>query len=150
MLRLVPDSDPILRFVAPELRVNEDLRKLAIEMDALMRRHGGIGIAAPQVGVSARFFVLDTRPAGGYAHGAYVNPQVIETSPEWGRVTEGCLTFPGMFLKVSRPRWIRVRFLDLWGNRQTKVLYHLDAQAFLHELEHLDGKLLTDRNKTQP
>ena len=104
----------------------------------------GIGLAANQVGVPYRVFVMIGSPADY----ACFNPKIVGFSNEIVELDEGCLSFPNLFVKIKRPRDIRVRFTDYNGDVSTHTFTGMTARIFQHELDHLDGKLfynLADR-----
>lgn len=97
------------------------------------------GLAAPQIGVILRIFVLN-----GY--GAFVNPRAVKVSKERDVQSERCLSLPPeISVPVSRPKWVKIRFLDEHGAWKTLKLHGWDARAAQHELDHLDAILITDR-----
>ena len=112
------------------------------QMFVIMREKKGVGLAAPQVGISRRFFVteaMDDKPR------VFINPEIIETSQETVRGEEGCLSIPGVWADVVRPYSIRVQAQDLTGK-----IFHLNAEGWLariilHENDHLNGLLFVDR-----
>lgn len=110
---------------------------LVIKMMDLMKEKGGVGLAAPQVGINARFFVTEA--------GAVINPRIISTSRENAVFDEGCLSIPGVHLSVPRPAKIRVTYVTLDHRIVSQTLFGLDAVIFQHELDHLNGVLFTQR-----
>ena len=105
-----------------------------------MRDGGGIGLAANQVGYNFRMFVTEGEPAF-----AVFNPTISFRSPNTLLMDEGCLSYPDLMLKVSRPASIRVRFQDPYGNWITKQFAGMSARVFQHEYDHLDGVDFTDK-----
>jgi len=141
---LVYYPDPVLRKVCePVAVVDDSIRALAKRMFEVMYANRGVGLAAPQVGVSLRVFVVNTTksPEGEQV---LINPEVLETS---GTQTgsEGCLSFPEISLKVTRPNFAKMKALDLQGRPREWEGTELLARAYLHELDHLNGMLLTDK-----
>lgn len=118
------------------------------EMFDIMYREKGVGLAAPQVGWSARLFVVNAKgepdPA---AERVYINPEILPAVGPLEEITEeeGCLSIPGVRGKVTRHRSLRVRALDLSGKPFEEDLFDLPARAFQHELDHLDGILFITR-----
>ncbi len=104
-----------------------------------MYAHRGIGLAAPQVGVGRRFFVFDS----GDGPLAVFNPRVLSRRGS-EVMEEGCLSLPGIHVKVRRPRKIRVSFLNLDNRIEERDLCDLPARVFLHETDHLHGRLIID------
>ncbi len=101
----------------------------------------GVGLAAPQVGLSLRMFVMD------YGDGPIkvINPEIIEKSEEKVIDEEGCLSLPDVFAEVERAKWIKVRFQNERGEWQEMELEGYSARVFQHEYDHLDGILFIDR-----
>lgn len=111
----------------------QDAKNLAETLIETMEYHKGIGLAANQVGLPWRVFVTAGDPY------AVFNPKLIDTSDEQIVLEEGCLTYPGLYVKIKRPKHIRVRFTDLNGETKTEKYTGMTARIFLHEMEHLDG-----------
>lgn len=131
----------------------ERLRKFAEAMIKLMVENNGIGLAAPQVGVSERIFVMltksefsETEQSGQVFFKALFNPEVLEENNECVLGQEGCLSFPGEILEVSRPKSIKVKYYDFMGKEHIEDMFGIDARCFLHELDHLNG--ITFHEKT--
>jgi len=136
--------DPVLRERAgPVARFDRRLANLASAMVATMRASAGLGLAAPQVGVSARVAVavLDDEAADATV---LVNPEIVETDG-WEVADEGCLSFPGVYVKIGRFARVKVRYRDVEGEVHEREVEGLPARAVQHELDHLDGRLLVDR-----
>jgi peptide deformylase len=108
-------------------------------MKMTMKLYGGIGLSANQCGVFHRVFVIGTEDF----QIACINPKVTASSTEMIKDNEGCLTFPGLCLKIERPKWIDVEFTDVDGQTQQARLDGLTARCFLHELDHLNGICFT-------
>ena len=142
-MKLVNDTDPILRHPAVDLdyKGNVDPEELSKEMAPLMFEHGGIGLAAPQVGLNYRMFLMGDPESAV----ACFNPSIVDMSPETTYDVEGCLSFPGLFLKVQRPIEVVTEFTDSNGELQTMTFTEIMARCFCHELEHIDGVLYTDK-----
>ena len=102
-----------------------------------MYNRNGVGLAANQVGVAKRIFVMDTSMSGQTRH-TFINPEIIESS-EIQRWREGCLSFPEVFSYVKRPNKIKVRSLDIDGKLVELELQGIEAVCFQHELDHLNG-----------
>lgn len=134
-------GDPVLRKVAEDVTdIDGKLVKLSEDMLETMYAEPGIGLAAPQVGVSRRFFVYDI----GEGPKAIVNPVIEESRDEW-LYEEGCLSVPGLSWEIVRPKEIHVTGYDLDGNEVSLEADELLSRLFQHELDHLDGVLLLDR-----
>jgi peptide deformylase len=134
-------GDPVLRKVAEEVTdIDGKLVQLADEMLETMYAEPGIGLAAPQIGVQRRFFVYDV----GENPQAIINPEIVESSGEWV-YDEGCLSVPGLFWEIVRPKEVHIVGYDLDGNEVSIEADEVLARLFQHELDHLDGVLLLDR-----
>lgn len=134
-------DDEILTKVCKEVKVFD--KKLGILIDDMydtMKKHDGVGLAAPQVGILKRVVVIDV----GDERIELVNPVIIaESGTQVG--PEGCLSVPGVFGEVERPNEVTVRAQDRNGNFFEKSGTELLARAFCHELEHLEGKLFLEK-----
>jgi peptide deformylase len=141
-MNLVHYPDPILRRrAAPLLDIDQEVRERAAQMFEVMYREKGVGLAAPQVGWSARLFV--TNPAGEEdpsGEQVYINPRIIEQEGEDVQ-EEGCLSIPDVRGRVARSAELWVEAQDLGGVLFRKQLAGLPARIFQHELDHLDGIL---------
>lgn len=141
-------SDPILREDATDVEVFDE--NLAREVEAMvetMIRERGIGLAAPQVGMSKKLIVVlqMKHPEDNEAEPmALVNPEIIERSRETWELDEGCLSVPGIVGKVTRPERITVRYQDLDGKNKTITASGMFARVIQHECDHLRGRLFID------
>jgi len=136
--------DPVLRLEAQEVvEFDGDLEQLVERMIHLMQDARGVGLAANQVGILRRVFVIqadeDEEPR------ALVNPIIVERSDEVDEDDEGCLSMQGVSVPVERAVTIRVEARDAEGNPVTLELEGLPARVAQHELDHLDGVLILDR-----
>lgn len=135
------EGDPVLRKVAkPVPKVTRRVRKLIMDMKETMYKANGVGLAAPQVGVSERVIVVDT----GEGFMALVNP-VIEYREGVQVDVEGCLSIPGVLGYVERANRVRVNGLDEDGRPRRVEASGFMARALQHEIDHLDGILFTDK-----
>jgi peptide deformylase len=139
---IVKFGDPVLDKQAEPVTVfDEELKKLVDDMFESMYAAHGVGLAAPQIGISKRLAVIDTTfKEDPDAKLVLANPEVIHTE---GRHTqnEGCLSIPDFRESVTRPRKVTIRAQDVKGNFYEKTGEELLARAFLHETDHLNGKL---------
>ena len=151
-LKLIPPTDPrVLTAIAPfkdEMLKDEgfkDRKELSDKMYDLMKKFGGIGLSANQVGLPFNMFVL-----GGHLqieNGLKLNcfnPMIISASEETVLMEEGCLTFPFVFLKITRPRKIVVKYEDENGNLQEGHLDGMMSRIFQHEYDHMLGRTFTE------
>lgn len=142
-LTLVKYDDPILvtetkkfDFIDPPV----DPIELAKSMAEFMTIKNGIGLAANQVGYPYRVFVIRTEPIL-----ACFNPEVVDYSSEAVTLEEGCLSYPGLIVKVTRPKSIKIRYTQPNGETLTKTFTGMTARIILHEIQHLDGERFFDR-----
>lgn len=126
----------------PVTKFDSGLRVLVDAMFETMSEADGVGLAAPQVGVSLRLFVINIH---GVEKRAYINPQILETSIETDCSEEGCLSVPGVWHDVERPARISVQAQDIEGKPFTLKADGLLARAIQHENDHLNGTLFIDR-----
>ena len=135
-------GDPVLRQVAqPVADVTPEVKTLVADMIDTMWREVGVGLAAPQVGVSLRIFVMDDGKRGARV---LINP-VLEERSGAAKEEEGCLSVPGIFADVERSKSLRVSGLDGDGQRIDFDAHGLQAKIVQHEIDHLDGVLFIDR-----
>lgn len=133
---------------APVVEVTDEIRSLAEGMISAMLAAPGLGLAAPQVGVSLRIVVV--YPAGsefeyaGIGPITLVNPVITETSGE-DLTEEGCLSIPGIYSDLPRPAWLKVKFTSLDGEPRELQAKGRLARCVAHEVDHLDGVIFWDR-----
>jgi peptide deformylase len=144
VLNILEFPDPRLRTKAqPVAEVNDSLRDLIDDMLETMYAAPGIGLAATQVDVHQRLLVIDVSEDHSEPL-VFINPEVTVLDPELGEYDEGCLSVPGFYETVNRPRRIRVTALGRDGQPFTRELEGLLAICLQHEIDHLDGKLFVD------
>ena len=139
--------DPRLKTVSkPVERITPEIGQLAEEMLATMYNAPGIGLAAPQVGVLARLFVMDCVKEEGAPPRPMVliNPEITWTSEETATHEEGCLSIPEQYAEVTRPERVRMRWTDLEGTSREEEFDGLWATCAQHEFDHLNGRLFID------
>jgi len=135
-------GDPVLnQRSAPVTDIDGSIKRLADDMLVPLRQVEGLGLAAAQVGVLKRLFVYDLRDGQGAQ--TVVNPTINETRGEW-EYDEGCLSVPGLYFPIVRPKEIHLTGWDLDGKEVSIEADELLARLFQHELDHLDGKLLLE------
>ncbi|RUL86500.1 peptide deformylase [Tautonia sociabilis] len=147
MLRIVTFPHPALRFQSvPVRRIDDDLRTAVRQMFALMYEAKGIGLAANQVALPLRFFVLNLTadPDQPDQEQVFINPEILKRESVVEE-EEGCLSLPALYGKVRRSKKIRVRAFDLQGRQVERDVDGLLSRAIQHESDHLDGTLITDR-----
>ncbi len=138
LIELLPEGDPFLKQPVPVFRVKADeqefMQALARDLIETMRDHNAQGLAANQVGLPHRVFVMD-----GVQPRACFNPELLNEIGEPVAHTEGCLSFPDLELQIKRPPTIQVRYTDEMGRSHTQTMTGIDARCFQHELDHLNG-----------
>ncbi|MGY4686243.1 peptide deformylase [Petrotoga mexicana DSM 14811] len=143
-IRLI--GDPVLRKRAKKVeKIDENLKNVIDEMFSTMYLYDGVGLAAPQVGISLRLFIMDSREENEKGKKVVINPEIIEFLGEEVSFEEGCLSIPDIFEDVVRPEGVKVRYQDLSGNNIEEELHGYQARIFQHETDHLDGILFTDK-----
>jgi len=146
-LQVIKYPDQRLREICtPVETIDEPLIRLVERMWELMLDSRGVGLAAPQVGVTVRLFAASPSFSPEDLK-VYINPRIVEAA---GTVDEeeGCLSFPQIFTKVKRNATITLEALDLEGNTFQETCIDLHSRIIQHEIDHLDGRLLVDRMGT--
>jgi peptide deformylase len=138
--------EPALRRIsAPVEQVDDELRRLAADMLETRYDAPGIGLAAPQVGVLRRMFVMDVAKDDAPPDPVVlVNPEIVELSGAPRLHEEGCLSIPEFYAEIERPGALRVRYVDLDGKKQETAFEDLRATVVQHEVDHLNGVLFID------
>ena len=147
VLRVTKHGERVLKTACPPVdfaALKPELPALLKNMWATMAAARGVGLAAPQIGLSLRLAVIDVKPEGKPQRLVLINPQLVSTEGERAD-EEGCLSIPGVYAKLKRFAKARVRALDERGEPWEMTGEGLLARAFQHELDHLDGKLFVDR-----
>lgn len=149
---IIKVPDPVLKQVAQEVGTIDDaLRAQVDRMFKTMYEAPGIGLAANQVGLLNRVFVMDVgqrEDPDAKSPIAMINPEIIWESEEPSFWEEGCLSIPGQFAEVERPLEVRVKYLDLSGKVQEGLFSGLASHCVQHELDHLNGVLFIDHIST--
>jgi len=147
MLKLVKFPDPILRQRMPDFDFTNpviDPVELEKDMINIMLAADGIGLAANQVGINTRMFVMGHRDNPEAAQ-AFFNPKIIENTTESINLEEGCLSFPGIYVKIKRPTAIKARWQNSQGEVEEGEFDGYNCKCFLHEYDHLEGITFQDR-----
>jgi len=155
-LRIEIYPTEVLRTKGVDVEVNEETRAVASRMVDLMREAEGIGLAAPQVGLSWRLFVahvpiheddpVDTViPSASKEYQVFFNPKITEFSKDMEPYDEGCLSLPDLTGEVRRPTTVTMRALDIDGNPVELRATGLMARCWQHEIDHLDGIMILDK-----
>lgn len=145
MIELLPDTHEMLTqrmdifdFEAP----NHDPYLVSEMLIGAMNQHGGVGIAANQIGLNCRAMAIMVEE--GFSLVMF-NPMITELSPNTVMISEGCLTFPGLFLRIARPVSCRVNYHDCEGIRRSELLTGIPSRIALHEVDHLNGVVMTSK-----
>ena len=137
-------GDPVLKSRATPIdRFDEALRQQIARMGQIMDEANGVGLAAPQLGLSQRLLVYRVGPGAPLT--VLANPELEWSSDDEEPLDEGCLSIPGVTVPVERPVYVRVRALDESGERRLVEASGLEARVIQHEIDHLDGVLILDR-----
>ena len=145
---------PIVVWPDPRLRektraipeITDQVRALYRDLADTMYAYDGVGIAAVQIGEAYKMFLVDARVAGreGGDPIAFINPEVISVSPDKEKSEEGCLSFPGIYVPIERPRRARLRAMGIDGEMFEAEGEGLFGRCMQHEFDHLTGKLMID------
>ena len=152
-LTILQRGEPVLSAIAKPVTVidSEEIKQLVDDLKITVASAKGVGIAAPQVGVSVRLFIMCSAPSERYPHApllapsVIINPEILNASNEQELGWEGCLSVEGKRAMVSRHTSIDVRYFDEHGTEQHKTLTDFLARIFQHELDHLDGITFIER-----
>lgn len=137
------DNDPLLLKKSREIKeINDRILSLLEDMVETMYHENGIGLAAPQVGVLRRCFVVDIGDGNVYK---IINPEILEKSETTAVDIEGCLSIPNYNCTVERSESVKMKYTDIEGNEQVIEANGLLARCLLHEYDHLDGILITSK-----
>lgn len=149
MLRITKLGEEVLRKksvpVLPE-EINDEFRALLLEMFTTMDEANGVGLAAPQININKRFFVVT---ADDDVRRVFINPEIISTSAELSEYEEGCLSIPKIYETIVRPAKVTVQALDENGKHFTLDAEGLLARIIQHENDHLDGIVFIDRGDAE-
>lgn len=143
IMQLVNSNDPVLRTKTLDYDQSEiaGLETTIADMYETLAKNRGVGLAGPQVGIGRSIFVISIEGIDK----TFINPAVVTASDQMVPAEEGCLSLPGLRLKVSRPVALTATWLDEKGERQVSDLEGLWARAWLHEFDHLHGIMIDDR-----
>ena len=150
LMKILPYPNPFLRKKADEVTVFDDALRSTIDaMKVTMRSEDGLGLAATQVGIDQRLLLLSQQAFKGDAGKelpdlVIINPEIVWESEEKESAPEGCLSFPGVYIPVARPLKVRIKAVDEYGKPFEIEGENLGARAILHEVDHLNGVVITD------
>jgi len=146
VLELVEPDHPLLRIKLERFDFNNpptNPHELANDLIETMVHNKGLGLSANQCGLPYRVFVLWSNPTK-----VMFNPVIADVSTEEVTLEEGCLTYPNLFVKIKRPKLVRVRYMDSYGDAHTDKFTGISARCVLHEVEHMNGEVyLSKANK---
>ena len=135
---LIESTNPLLRIKLSECSSDLDREKVESQLIDSMKHYQGIGLSANQVGIMERVFVMYSDVKKGEIISCF-NPKIITQSDTEIVIEEGCLSYPGLWLKVKRPDGIEVEYEDKNGELQSKAMFGLECRIFLHEYDHMEG-----------
>lgn len=139
--KVVIYGNPVLKKRSKEVGdVTRDMRSLIPHMIKVMKEYRGVGLAAPQLGISQRVFIVQ----GPKKSLGFFNPKILKKSRVAQIAEEGCLSMPGLFIKVKRAREVDVECQNSKGEKVRMRVSGLAARIFQHEIDHLEGKLIID------
>ena len=146
LLDIITAPDPRLKLIAkPVTKFDAELKTFVENMYETMYSANGIGLAATQVGDLRRVLVLDVSQREGERKPMhFINPEITWESPEENVYMEGCLSLPGQFAEVSRPKMVKIKYQDETGETHEVECDDLFATCIQHEIDHLDGKVFVD------
>ena len=142
-LPLYDENHPMLKVQIPEYKFdlpNPLMEMLVKRLKMTMKLYSGIGLSANQCGVFERVFVIGT----DHFQIACINPRIIGQAPSTIKAEEGCLSFPGLHVKLDRPDWVEVEFTNEMGELKQMRLEGITARCFQHELDHMNGIRMID------
>lgn len=150
MLNIIKFPNTILREKMPDFNFEDPLtdpKELEKEMLETMYAHDGIGLSANQVGIRTRMFVMGHKDNPGQGQ-AFFNPMIIATTESINELEEGCLSFPGIYANIKRPKAIKARWQNSSGEWEESEFDGYNCKCFLHEFDHLEGIVFQDRVST--
>ena len=141
---LIESTNPLLRIKLSECSSDLDREKVESQLIDSMKHYQGIGLSANQVGIMERVFVMYSDVKKGEIISCF-NPKIVTQSDNEIVIEEGCLSYPGLWLKVKRPDGIEVEYEDKTGEVQSKAMFGLECRIFLHEYDHMEGTDFTKK-----
>jgi peptide deformylase len=142
ILEIKKYPDPVLKQKTEEVKeISKEIEVLIGNMVETMQKKDGLGLAAPQVGVAKKIIVVQSSKGPM----AFINPCIISKSKEKEIVEEGCLSFPGVWLKIKRSKGVEINALNIEGKEINLKAVGLLARILQHEIDHLEGKLIINR-----
>ena len=126
---------------------DDRLKTLVEDMKDTLTRERGVGLAAPQVGVLRRVFIVDFSETEEHNYIEFINPEILKTKGKNTDYQEGCLSFPGRLFEVERPDYVKIRAYDVEGECFEMELEEFMARAIMHENDHLNGVVIPQIGK---
>lgn len=142
MLELLKEDDKTLLKKSKRVdKIDDKIRNIAANMVDVMLANNGVGLAAPQVGILKRIVIIlvNEEPK------ILVNPEIVFMSDNTCKMEEGCLSFPGQYYEIERPEKVTIKYRNLSGHPMLETHEGLTARILLHELDHLEGVVFTER-----
>jgi peptide deformylase len=139
---LTLENELLRQKAAPVRKIGQEYIKIAEELFNILHAGKGVGLAGPQLGIMERIFAVHVE---GDIPRIFINPSIIETSQETWKYEEGCLSIPGIYTDVIRPKAVKIQAWNEKGRPFTLETSGLMARVILHEYDHLDGVLFIDR-----
>jgi peptide deformylase len=135
-LELITSPNKLLEMVCePVLQVTPRLKEVIASMFIHMKRWGGIGLSAPQIGRLQQFLIAND----GNRKIVLINPEITNVSETLVPYKEGCLSFPKRFITIQRPEWVQIEYMNINGEMMNERFHGLMARILQHEIEHLNG-----------
>lgn len=142
MLEILQDGDKRLLKKSKRVdKIDDKVRNIAAGMISSMKSAGGIGLSAPQVGILKRIIIVMVNEEPK----VMINPEIISDVQETCTMEEGCLSFPGKYLSITRPKSVTVKYRNLAGHPMLETYDGLTARIIYHEIDHLEGIVFTSR-----
>lgn len=142
VLEIKKYPDKVLKKKSEEIKeITQEIKEIVLDMIETMEKNEGVGLAAPQVGILKRIIAVQTETGPK----VFINPKILKKSAEKIIDEEGCLSVPGIRLKIKRAKSAEVKAIDEGGKEVLVKAEGLLARVFQHEIDHLDGKLFIDR-----
>lgn len=137
---LVKYDDPILTTSCEDVNFDQDdVMDIVLKLTDSMKSYGGIGLAANQIGINKRIICIASNPIV-----VMINPIITDWSSETVELEEGCLSYPGLVVKVTRPKHIEVEFFDVLARKEQKKFTGMTARIVQHEIQHINGSRFFD------
>ena len=144
VFKLLESDNPILKVKLEDCNPELNRQEIKDNLIETMQHYEGIGLSANQVGVMERVFVMYNHVETKQIIACF-NPKIIKEGEEKVLIDEGCLSFPGLWVKVNRPETIEVEYEDENGEKVQRELYGLQSRIFQHEYDHMEGSNFTEK-----